>query len=81
MDLDYRSVNIEDDKMSFFNSRIQFPKVKAMIIRISSESHLATIHLLRDIDLLSAFANFEINYQGSVFKIMKKCEYVVLRKY
>ena len=80
IDLDYRSVNIVDEKMDFFNSRIQFPRVKAMIIRITSESEIATIHLLRDIDLLSAFANFEVDYSGNVFKIMKKQEYVILEK-
>lgn len=80
IDLDYRSVNIVDEKMDFFNSRIQFPRVKAMIIRITSESEIATVHLLRDIDLLSAFANFEVDYSGNVFKIMKKQEYVILEK-
>lgn len=80
VDLDYRSVNIVDNKMSFFNSRIQFPRVKAMIIRITSENEIATVHLLRDIDLLSAFANFEIDYKRNVFKIMKNNEYVLLEK-
>lgn len=80
IDLDYRSVNIIDNEMSFFDSRIQFPRVKAIIIRITSENEIATVHLLRDIDFLSAFANFEVNYKGNVFKIMKNNEYVILEK-
>lgn len=80
VDLDYRTVDIKDDKMEFFNSRIQFPKVKAMIMRITLDSKIMTIHLLRDIDLLSAFANFEVDYSENIFKIIKKDEYVVLEK-
>lgn len=80
IDLDYRTLDIVDKNMVFLNSRIQFPKVKAIIIRITSINNLMTIHLLRDIDLLSAFANFEIDYSESLFKIIKKDEYVVLEK-
>ncbi|MEG0249546.1 MAG: hypothetical protein RR561_00680 [Peptostreptococcus sp.] len=80
IELDYRAVDIVDKNMEFCNSRIQFPRVKAMIIRITTLNNLMTIHLLRDIDLLSAFANFEVDYSGSVFKILKKDEYVILEK-
>ncbi len=42
-------------------SRIQFPKAKALLLRMSPTSHVITCHILRDIDLFSSFANFEVH--------------------
>lgn len=44
-----------------FLSRIQFPKSRAILIRTSPSSERVTLHILRDIDLYSSFANFEID--------------------
>ena len=50
------------------------------VLRINKESHLMTVHLMRDIDLFSAFANFEINYEESVFEIKNYQEKVIINK-
>ena len=39
-----------------------------------------TIHLLRDIDLFSAFANFEVDYTDSIVNIKNQNEKVILNK-
>ena len=41
-------------------SRIQFPKSRAILIRTSPHTSTITVHVMRDIDLYSSFANFEI---------------------
>lgn len=61
IDINYRSLDIDTCEDSFFNSRVQFPYVRSLILRINKESNVMTVHLMRDIDLFSAFANFEIN--------------------
>ena len=69
IDINYRCVDINIGESNFFNSRIQFPYVRSILIRINKESYLMTVHLMRDIDLFSAFANFEVDYTNSIFKI------------
>ena len=39
-----------------------------------------TVHLMRDIDLFSAFANFEVDYTNSIFKIKNFQEKVIISK-
>ena len=80
IDINYRCVDINVGESQFFNSRIQFPYVRSILLRINKESHLMTVHLMRDIDLFSAFANFEINYEESVFEIKNYQEKVIINK-
>ncbi len=67
VDIIYRSVDIDASDSMMFSSRIQFPFVRAIILRIDKEGYDMTVHMLRDIDLLSAFANFEIDFSDKNF--------------
>ena len=80
IDINYRCVDINIGESNFFNSRIQFPYVRSILIRINKESYLMTVHLMRDIDLFSAFANFEVDYTNSIFKIKYYQEKVIIDK-
>lgn len=80
IDVNYRSLDIECDNCDFFNSRIQFPFVRSLILRLNKDSHLMTIHLMRDIDLFSAFANFEFNYENYIFNIKNNHEKVLVTR-
>ena len=80
IDINYRCVDINIGESNFFNSRIQFPYVRSILIRIKKESYLMTVHLMRDIDLFSAFANFEVDYTNSIFKIKNYQEKVIIDK-
>ncbi|MDF2612720.1 MAG: hypothetical protein K0S71_506 [Clostridia bacterium] len=42
-------------------SRIQFPSAKALLLRLSPAVRTVTCHVLRDVDLFSSFANFEVD--------------------
>ena len=61
VDVNYRCLDIELGENNFFNSRIQFPFVRSVLLRINKNLDTITVHLMRDIDLFSAFANFESN--------------------
>ena len=39
-----------------------------------------TIHLMRDIDLFSAFANFEFDYKNYIFNIKNNQEKVLITR-
>ena len=80
IDINYRCVDINIGESNFFNSRIQFPYVRSILIRINKESYLMTVHLMRDIDLFSAFANFEVDYTNSIFEIKNYQEKVIIDK-
>lgn len=80
IDINYRCVNINVGESQIFNSRIQFPYVRSILLRINKESYLMTVHLMRDIDLFSAFANFEVDYSNSVFEIKNYQEKVIINK-
>ncbi|WP_343101686.1 hypothetical protein [Romboutsia sp. MSSM.1001216sp_RTP31141st1_G3_RTP31141_220114] len=80
IDLNYRSLDIKLEDSNFFNSRVQFPFVRSIILRLNKESDIITIHLMRDIDLFSAFANFEINISNSIISIKNEYEKVVMYK-
>ena len=77
---DENDIDIFVDVNDLFASRIQFPFVRSMILRISKLNHLMTIHFMRDIDLFSAFANFEIDYTDSVIRIKNDYEKVIFSK-
>ena len=80
IDVNYRSLDIDTDNNGFFNSRVQFPFVRSLILRIYKESNVMTVHLMRDIDLFSAFANFEVNYDNCVINIKNEFEKVRMFK-
>ncbi|WP_195940496.1 hypothetical protein [Romboutsia sp. 1001713B170131_170501_G6] len=80
IDLNYRSLDIKLEDTNFFNSRVQFPFVRSIILRLNKESDIITIHLMRDIDLFSAFANFEINISNSIISIKNEYEKVLMYK-
>ncbi|MEG0857079.1 MAG: hypothetical protein RRZ84_07730 [Romboutsia sp.] len=80
IDINYRGVDIEVGESKIFNSRIQFPYVRSVLLRINKESTLMTVHLMRDIDLFSAFANFEVDYTDSIFNIKNDHEKVIISK-
>ena len=80
IDLNYRSLDIKLEDSNFFNSRVQFPFVRSIILRLNKESDIITIHLMRDIDLFSAFANFEINISNYIISIKNEYEKVVMYK-
>lgn len=80
LDVNYRSVEIICPENNLFASRIQFPFVRSMILRISKLNNLMTIHFMRDIDLFSAFANFEVDYTDSVISIKNDFEKVIFSK-
>ncbi len=68
-------LNLEIEKMGF--SRIQFPNTKAVLIRLSPKSERITCHILKDIDLFSSFANFEV--AAHTIQMHKKEHYIQLR--
>ena len=78
--VNYRSLDIDCDGCEFFNSRIQFPFVRSLILRINKDNYLMTIHLMRDIDLFSAFANFEFDYKNYIFNIKNNQEKVLITR-
>ena len=75
-----KNIDIDTNGDSFFNSRIQFPYVRSLILRINKESNIMTVHLMRDIDLFSAFANFEVNYDNCIINIKNDFEKVKIFK-
>ena len=80
VDINYRCVDIEVEDSKIFNSRIQFPYVRSILLRINKEMTSMTVHFMRDIDLFSAFANFEVDYSNSIFKIKNINEKVIISK-
>ncbi|WP_042277172.1 hypothetical protein [Faecalimicrobium dakarense] len=80
IDINYRSLDVNSQGSNLFSSRIQFPFVRSLILRISKENNLMTVHLMRDIDLFSAFANFEVDYKDSIISIKNDLEKVVINK-
>lgn len=80
IDLNYRSLDIDSTNGNLFSSRIQFPFVRSIILRLNKEGHTMTVHLMRDIDLFSAFANFEVDYTDSVINIKNDLEKVLFSK-
>ena len=79
VDVNYRSVQINRKDMIYLHQD-SIPICRSMILRISKLNHLMTIHFMRDIDLFSAFANFEIDYTDSVIRIKNDYEKVIFSK-
>lgn len=80
IDINYRSLDIDTNNDGFFSSRVQFPFVRSLILRINKESYTMTVHLMRDIDLFSAFANFEVDYNNCTISIKNEFEKVRMFK-
>lgn len=81
IDINYRSLDIDcGDSSIFFASRLQFPFARSIILRFNKLNNLMTVHLMRDIDLFSAFANFEIDYSNSIISIKNDKEKVIFTK-
>ncbi|WP_069997423.1 hypothetical protein [Cellulosilyticum sp. I15G10I2] len=60
-------------------SRIQFPQVRAVLIRMSPTNSAITCHILRDIDLFSSFANFEVHKPLKEIVLYKQDSYIDLK--
>jgi len=80
IDINYRSLDIDTQGSDLFSSRIQFPFVRSIILRLNKEGHTMTVHLMRDIDLFSAFTNFEIDYTNCIINIKNNLEKVSMYK-
>lgn len=80
IDLNYRSLDIDTDNNNLFSSRIQFPFVRSIILRLNKNDYTMTVHLMRDIDLFSAFANFEVDYNNCTISIKNEFEKVRMFK-
>lgn len=59
-------------------SRIQFPASRAVLIRTTPTSRWVTIHILRDVDLFSSFANFELDLTHQKVVLYKEEGYIHL---
>ncbi len=57
-------------------SRIQFPKSRAVLVRTSPDTSQVTVHIMRDVDLYSSFANFEVELAEGQLKIHKQKGYI-----
>lgn len=75
--IDMLTVDFRDSNIEYLN-RIQFPLVKAILLRASTKSMDVTLHFLRDIDLLSSFANMDISLKETHLYIDKKSGYIVV---
>lgn len=79
MDMDDRVINLFLPSSNGNSiSRLQLPKVKGILIRFwdHEDSHTATVHFLRNIDLQSHFLNFELQYKGYKIVIQNKAYYI-----
>jgi len=59
-------------------SRIQFPSSRALLLRLSPITTKVTCHVLRDVDLFSSFANFEVDKQLKSIVIKQRDGYIAL---
>ncbi len=76
---DNRTINLYiDDKPKYLRSRLQFPQVRNIILRLSTDpkNDICTIHLLRSIDLQSAVVNFELDYTDYFIKLIDREFYI-----
>lgn len=69
------ALQIENPHMS----RIQFPKSRAILVRTSPHNTWVTLHIMRDVDLYSSFANFELDLTHKKLTIKQKEGYIEVR--
>jgi len=77
-----RCLNLEQDKnISFIKSRIQFPQIKSILIRIctAKDNNVATLHFLQDSSLHSSIVNFEIDYLDKIIIVKEKEKFVQMK--
>lgn len=66
----------------YIKDKFQFPSVYGILIRIAKadDNNIATVHILKNIDLLASIMNFEIDYKDMVFSIFDtafSCEWMI----
>ena len=61
-----------------YMSRIQFPASRAVLIRTTPIPRWVTTHVLRDVDLFSSFANFELDLTDKKLILQKEEGYIRL---
>lgn len=67
IDLDYRS--LEFACANPYLSRLQYPLVRALLIRTSPSSPMVTVHILKDSDLYSSICNFEVDLSHYLLEV------------
>jgi hypothetical protein len=80
--IEYRCVNLYFDNFSkYINSRVQFPKVKSILIRFctTEDNNICTIHFLSDSGIHSTIANFEIDYSEIDMEVRDKEFFVEMK--
>ncbi len=80
--LEYRCVNLYINNLpKFINSRMQFPVVKSILIRLctTDDNNICTIHFLSDSGVYSTMANFEMDYNETYIEIRNKEFYVNIK--
>lgn len=73
--MEQRCVNLYFENLpTYIKSRIQFPKVKSILIRfcIKEVDNICTVHFLSDSGIYSTMANFEIDYSETYIEIKDK---------
>ena len=68
-DFEYRIIREEDDDLDIY-----------VLLRINKNLDTITVHLMRDIDLFSAFANFELDLSNQILCIKNQYEKVIISK-
>lgn len=91
--MEYREIKKEEDTDYFietlsypismelpipYMSRIQFPKSRAVLVRTNLHTTKVTIHIMRDVDLHSSFANFEIELDERRLNLTQKDGYIAM---
>ena len=69
------NLNLEVARMS----RTQFPMSRAILVRTTPLSKWVTVHVLRDVDLFSSFANFELHLEAKKLSIQKEEGYITMQ--
>lgn len=70
-------INLDVNNPCF--SRIQFPTSRAILIRTAPTTRIITIHVMKNIDLYSSFANFVIDLNNKMLSIQKQEGYIDIK--
>ncbi|QZY56371.1 hypothetical protein [Crassaminicella profunda] len=81
--IENRTLNLYLEGEEVLNSRMQFSTIKGILFRFCTleNSHICTIHLLRNIDIHSSIVNFEIDYKDYFIGIKNKEYFIEMRFY
>lgn len=80
--IDNRTINLDlGNAPEYLYSRLQFPMVRNIIIRfsLSEKNNISTVHILRNIDIQSAIANFEIDYTKHYIEVKDREYFIEMR--